>query len=142
MSEEFIQYMFPCNECLVQAACKDHKHLKILKDEKKIKIGDIRGNRPSLAVPIFDPNNKTYHKGLMECWANMGASLMNKVSKIEDPVKHQKKDNLPMAYVHILQAMTQIMCHMVNSTSWEEGELHEFDRIEIKRRLSKLKGWI
>ena len=52
------------------------------------------------------------------------------------------KDNLPMAYVNVLWAMAQIICHMVNSTSWEEGELFEFDQIEIKRRLSKLKGWI
>ena len=142
MSEEFIQYMFPCSECLVQAACKEHKHLRILKDKKKIKIRDIRSNRPSLAVPIFDPNNKTYHKGLMECWANMGASMMNRVSKEEGPIKHQKLDNLPMSYVHILQAMAQIMCHMVNTTSWEEGKLYEFDQIEIKQRLSRLKGCI
>lgn len=142
MSEEFIQYMFPCAECLVQAACEDYNMLRILDDKKKINVRDIRNNRPSLAVPIFDQTKKSYHKGFMECWANIGASLMNKVDKTEDPVKHQKVDNLPMSYVHVLQAMTQIMCHMVNSTSWEEGELYEFDRIEIKRRLSKLKGWI
>jgi len=142
MSEEFIQYIFPCAECLVQAACQDHKYLGIIKDREKIKTKHIRKDRPSLAVPIFDPNVKSYHKGLMECWANMGAGMMNKVSKEEDPVKHQKADNLPMPYVHILQAMAQIMCHMVNSTSWEEGELHEFDRVEIKQRLSKLKGWL
>ncbi len=135
MSEQFIQYMFPCSECLVQAACKDY-------DGRRKQLKDIRGDRPSLAVPIFDQTKKSYHKGLMECWANMGASMMNKVSKEEDPIKHQKADNLPMSYVHILQAMAQIMCHMVNSTSWEEGELYEFDRIEIKRRLSQLKRWI
>jgi len=142
MSEEFIQYMFPCFECLVQAACRDYDRLKIVKDRKKIKIGNIRSDRPSLAVPVFDPNVKSYHKGVMECWANMGASLMDKVSKEEDPIKHQKVDNLPMSYVHVLQAMAQIMCHMVNSTSWREGELFEFDQVEIKRRLSKLKGWL
>jgi len=142
MSEEFIQYVFPCVECLVQAACQDHDRLRIIKDRKEIQTRHIRSDRPSLAVPKFDLNDKTYHKGLIECWANMGASMMNKVSKEEDPIKHQKADNLPMPYVHILIAMTQIICHMVNSTSWEEGTLHEFDRIEIKARLSKLKGWI
>ncbi len=142
MSEKFIQYMFPCSECLVQAACQDHNKLRILKNKDKIKIDNIRSDRPSLAVPIFDLNVKSYHKGLMECWANMGASLMNKISKTEDPIKHQKVDNLPMAYVHVLCGMAQIMCHMVNSTSWQEGELHGFDRIEIKQRLSKLKGWL
>ena len=135
MSEEFLQYMFPCNECLVQAACKDY-------DARRKQLKDIREDRPSLAVPIFDQTKKSYHKGLMECWANMGASLMGKVSKTEDPIKHQKLDNLPMSYVHVLWAMAQIMCHIVNTTSWEEGELYEFDRTEIKQRLSKLKGWL
>jgi len=140
MSEKFIQYMFPCDECLVQAACQDHDRLRILKNRDKIKPEYIRSDRPSLAVPVF--RGKSYHKGLIECWANMGQSMMGKVSKEEEPVKHQKKDNLPMAYVHILHAMAQIMCHMVNSTSWEEGELFEFDQVEIKKRLTQLKGWI
>jgi hypothetical protein len=135
MSEEFIQYRFPCSECLVQAACKDY-------DGNRKQLKDIREERPSLAVPIFDQTKKSYHKGLMECWANMGASLMGKVSKTEDPLKHQKVDNLPMSYVHVLWAMAQIMCHIVNTTSWRKGELYEFDRIEIKSRLSKLKGWL
>jgi len=95
-----------------------------------------------LVVPIFGSKVKSYHKGLIECWTNMGQSMMEKVDKTEVPGKHQKVDNLPIVYVHILCAMAQIMCHMVNSTSWEEGTLHEFDRIEIKARLSKMKGWI
>ena len=135
MSEEFIQYMFPCHECLVQAMCKEYDGIK--KDLK-----DIGENVPSLAVPIFDQTKKSYHKGLMECWANMGRSIMNKVSKWEEPIGHQKHDNLPLKYIQILWAMSQIMCHMVNSTSWEEGKLYEFDRTEIKHRLSKLKGWL
>ncbi len=135
MSEEFIQYMFPCNECIVQAACKDY-------DGRRKQLKNIRGGRPSLAVPAFDETKKSYHKGLMECWANMGQSMMSKVSKTEEPLKHQKIDNLPIEYVHILLGIAQIMCHIVNTTSWEEGELYEFDRIEIKNRLSKLKGWL
>jgi hypothetical protein len=115
--------------------CKDY-------DGRKKQLEDIRSDRPSLAIPIFDQTKKSYHKGVIECWANLGASLMGKVSKWEDPIGHQKDDNLPLKYVQILWAMSQIMCHMVNSTSWQEGKLHEFDRIEIKRRLEKLKGWL
>lgn len=135
MSEEFIQYTFPCDKCLVQAACQDY-------DKEKVKLKNVRSNRPSLALPAFDPTKKTYHKVLMECWANIGRDILDAVSKTEDPTRHQKTDNLPMPYVHILWAMSQIMCHIVNTTSWRKGELYEFDRMEIKRRLEKLKGWL
>jgi len=133
MSEEFIEYMFPCNECLVQAACKDNA---------KIKNTDINRHRPSLALPIF--KDKSYHKGLLECMMNLQKRIMDKVSRDEGTEDFDKQDidKIPMKYVHLLIDMSAILCHMVNSTSWREGELFEFDRIELKRRLTRLERWL
>jgi len=133
MSEEFIQYRFPCKTCLVQAACQDLD---------RIKSRELNENRPSLALPIF--KDKSYHKGLLECILNLLKQIMDKVSRdggLKDFDK-QDADKLPMAYVHLLIDTSAILCHMVNSTSWREGELFEFDRIELKRRLTQLERWL
>ena len=136
MSEEFIQYYFPCNECLVQAACKDRKNISSVKNH----IKGINHALPSLGIPKFK-EGKSYPKGLLECWANIGKDIMDKLSRTED-TNGTQKDILPMRYVHIMISMAEIMCHMVNSASWREGELFDFDRDEIKRKLSHLKGWL
>ncbi len=135
MSEEFIQYIFPCNTCLVQAACQDRKRARE-------SVKDLMHNVPSLGVPKFD--NKSYHKGLIECIVNIQKQIIDRVDKTEDldDFNKQTKDNLPMKYIHVMISMSNILCHMVNSTSWREGELFDFDRIEIKKRLSQLKGWL
>ena len=133
MSEEFIQYRFPCGECLVQAACKDRKRVR-----KEVK--NVRNDVASLGVPRF--KDKSYHKGLLECLMNIQKDIINKVSRNEGTDNIQVPDQLPMQYVHLMISMADILCHMINSTSWREGELFEFDRAEIKRRLSHLKGWL
>ncbi len=136
MSEEFIQYHFPCGECLVQAACKDHKRIR--EEVKKI-MNDV----PSLGVPKFE-KDKSYHKGLLECLMNIQQQILNQVSRSENPDNNEQQvvDKLPMKYVHIMISMADILCHMVNTTSWREGELFDFDRVEIKKRLTQLKGWL
>ena len=133
MSEEFIQYHFPCSVCLVQAACKDRK--RVGEQVKEIMTGV-----PSLGVPRF--KDKSYHKGFLECLMNIQKQIMDRVSRTEGPDNKQERDQLPMQYVHIMISMTDILCHMINSTSWREGELFDFDRVEIKKRLSRLKGWL
>jgi len=133
MTEEFIQYTLPCTTCIVQAACKDND---------KIKQHDINLSRPSLSLPIF--KDKSYHKGILECMLNLQKQIMDKVSRTEDieDFNKQEVDKLPMQYIHILIDMSAILCHIVNSTSWREGELFEFDRYEIKRRLTRLSRWL
>ncbi len=134
MSEEFIEYHFPCSVCIVQAACKDRQRIRG-------PIEKVETGVPSLGVPKFK-KGKTYHKGILECLMNVQKRVMDKVSRTEGPNRVQEKDKLPMQYLNVMIGVSEILCHMVNSTSWEEGELFEFDRIEIKRRLSKLEGWL
>ena len=133
MSEEFIQYHFPCHTCIVQAACTDKARVK-----KQVK--EIMNDVPSLGVPHF--KDKSYHKGLLECLMNITKQVVDKVSRTEEAGQKQMKDKLPMQYVHLVIDMSDILCHMVNTTSWREGELFEFDRVELKRRLNHLKGWL
>jgi len=133
MSEEFIQFRFPCNECLVQAACKDRKRVKQ-------QVKEIMQDVPSLGVPRF--KNKSYYKGLIECLINIQKQVVDKVSRNKGADNKQEQDNLPMQYVHLIISMSDILCHMINSTSWREGELFEFDRMEIKQRLTQLERWL
>ncbi|MCK5608650.1 hypothetical protein KAR91_42615 [Candidatus Pacearchaeota archaeon] len=136
MSEEFIQYYFPCNECLVQAACKDRNNITSVKNY----IKGINHSLPSLGLPKFE-EGKSYHKGLIECWANIGKDMMDRVPRSED-INGAQKDDLPMRYVHIMISMAEVMGYMIHSASWREGKTFDFDRDEIKRKLSHLKGWL
>ncbi len=37
----------------------------------------------------------------------------------------------------IVGQLCQALSYMVNSASWRDGELHEFDRLELKRKLAR-----
>ena len=135
MSEKFYQFYFPCVECIVRPICKDK--------ERMMEQVKVRGNVPSLGVPIWDYKEKSYHKGLLECVINILKDLTDKVSRTEPEHRPKaERDNIPMQYVHLLIAMADIMCHMINTTSWSEGTLHGFDKIELNQRLSRLPGWL
>jgi len=125
MSETFIEYVFPCKDCIVRAACS-----------KSTTPESIQRNGLSLAIPVFE-QGKTYHKGIMECWANLGKKILDKVSKTENSDGKQR-DNLPIKYVFLLAQMTNIICYTINSTSWREGQVYQFDRDEIRKNLNIL----
>ena len=103
----------------------------------------VRGDVPSLGVPMWDYQDKSYHKGLLECTINILKDITDKLSKVEpENRKTMEQDNIPMQYVHTLIDMADVMCHMINSTSWREAELKGFDAIELKRRLDKISHWM
>ncbi len=135
MSEKFYQFYFPCVECLVRPICKDK--------DKMMEQVKVRGNVPSLGVPIWDYTKKSYHKGLLECSINILKDIMDKISRTEPENRPEnQRDNIPMQYVHLLIDMADIMCHMIHTTSWSEGTLHGFDRIELENRIGRLKRWL
>ena len=134
MSKQFIQFIFPCKECLVRAACKE----KPDNVEVKTDLFNDRDNPRCLAVPKL-PLDVTYHKGLLECWATLGAQIVNSTQKSEDPkTKSEQHNNIPMQYVALMGKISYLLGWMVNSTSWDLGELQEFDRFEIDLRIKNL----
>jgi len=133
MSEQFIEFVFPCKDCIVRACCKE----KVDNEGKKSVLFHNKNPR-CLAVPKL-PLDVTYHKGLLECWANLGARLVNSMQKSEDPkTLSETHNNIPMQYVQLMGKLSYILCHMVNTTSWNLGELKEFDQIEIRHRIRSL----
>jgi len=129
-SENFIQYRFPCDTCLVQAACQD-------RERAKEAVKELHPHSHSMALPKFE--GKSYYKALIECMMNLQGEIMNKVSKLEGPDGNQEEDNLPIKYVHILHTMSQISRYIINSTSWKDGKLHSFDEFEVGSKLKRLK---
>ena len=124
MSDEFIQFNFPCTDCIVRAACKNKPNKKDL-----YRGGSI----PCLALP--NVKDKSYHKMLIECWANLGCSILNHVSKLELPIGVNKDNQVPASYIRAMHQMTKAIGYMVNSTSWREGQLLPFDKMEIDEKL-------
>jgi hypothetical protein len=129
MSEHFIEYLFPCKDCIIRATCSPNRIPE-----------EIQRNGLSLAVPEFE-KGKTYHKGLIECWSNIGKKVLDKTSK-NSTDGTQEPDHIPIEYVRLISYMASIICHIINSTSWSDGKLYAFDKDEISRRLKFLQKMI
>lgn len=125
MSDEFIQFDFPCSDCIVRAACK---YKPTAKD-------DLYGGAglPCLALPMV--KEKSYHKMLIECWANLGFDLLQNVQKRNSTAKINIDNKVPSAYIQAMHQMASTIQYMVNSTSWHEGKLLPFDQWEINKKL-------
>lgn len=127
-SEDFVQFNFPCKDCMVLACCREAP-----KDNKKIEHLYDKLNTRCLAVPKFSSDIKSYSKGLIECWANLGVGIINSMQKSEDPQTCTEiNNNIPMQYVQLLGKMSYLIQWIINSTSWEKGQLQEFDAFEIR----------
>ena len=128
-SEDFVQFNFPCKDCLVRAACQEKPENEEIKH-----LYDM--DRPRcLTVPKFKSDEKTYMKALIECVSNIAPTLIDNMQKSEDPkTSRETHNNIPMQYVALLGHMTYLMQWIVNSTSWKLGELQEFDRFEVNRK--------
>lgn len=49
-------------------------------------------------------------------------------------VRKPKNDNLR----HVVGQLTQSLCYLLNSASWREDEMHDFDLNEIRRKLGRI----
>ena len=126
MSREFVEFVFPCKECLVVAMCQDYGRM----DKPK-----MYPRSSCLAVPALEDGNEPYHRLLLECMANMTKRITTAVDKWEEPVGTNKKNNIPHSYLLMMCHMAGIMAYMTNSTSWQTGKLEPFDKFEINRKL-------
>jgi len=131
MSQKFVQFNFPCIDCIVRAACELQEAITAdhLYDSKYPRC---------VTMPRLE-DDKSYHKVLIECMANLFKSLMNSVQKIEEPIGINKDNKVPHKYITLFYQMTCVMQYMVNSTSWKIGELKQFDIDEINRKLKVAK---
>ena len=55
---------------------------------------------------------------------------------VQATTRHPNDDKLRMTVGTLCQAMT----YLFNSASWREGELHDFDAEEIRRKLQRIRG--
>lgn len=134
MSDEFLEFQFPCKECLVRATCKDKPEIT---DAEKKKLYE-RNRTHCLTLPYVS-KDKHYHKMLIECWANMGKALFDKVSNIESPHNMNKDLKVPIWFIFKLRDIANLAQWIVNSTSWEKGDLKEFDKDEVKSKMELIK---
>jgi len=134
MSQEFYQFDFPCKDCVVAAICKEKP------DNAKEIILEYKNPVVCLTIPKCPNDVKTYHKMLLECWANLGPQILNKLQK-QSSVDYKKEihNNIPRDYLYLMGYMANILGHMVNTTSWDLGETQHFDHDEINRRIKLLK---
>jgi hypothetical protein len=127
MSEEFIQFNFPCAECLVRAACQD-------KPKKMIEVFDKQNPR-LLAMPDMK-NIDDYLKVFLECWANIGFDALDKIRNAKS------MNGIPETYANFLIETISMLQWIVNSASWDRGEIHDFDIYEVRHKLRVMKRWM
>jgi hypothetical protein len=127
MSKEFIQFNFPCVDCLVRPACED-------KPKKMIEIFDKQNPR-LLAMPNMKDVND-YLKVFIECWANIGFDALDKIRNA------QSMNGIPEKYGNFLIENINLLQWIVNSTSWRESEIFDFDIYEVRHKLRVMRRWI
>jgi hypothetical protein len=124
MSQEFIQFGFPCTDCLVSAACQDKKHV----DRKDFldRSGAIR----CLALPQYDNQTSSHEKSLLECVANI---IWNVACRLNE----DRSMKIPEQYRHFLIDYLGIFQYIINTTSWEANlnPVAEFDKFEIRKKI-------
>jgi len=134
MSQDFIQFGFPCTDCLVAAACKDRKHVE------KRDLLDQHGGLRCLALPVYDVETSSHQKSLLECVANI-------IWNVACQLNQDRDMNIPEQYRHFLIEYLGIFQYIINTTSWRENvnPVADFDKYEIRRKMKlsvKLLDWI
>ena len=132
MSEKFLQINIPCKDCLVAPACEDKKRI-----DQKVEPHDLFNFM--LTLRRWDESQKCYRKGLIEAWVNMGKDIFS-------GMKTDEFNNLPgnaiPEYLNVLIELTNTMQWMINSKSWRDGAMHDFDKIDCHDKLKQAIGWI
>lgn len=128
MSEKFRFFVMPCKECIVQAICKDKDQI----DTKEV-------SKRYIAIPKWDRSKKSHHKGLLECWANLGWDI---ISAAIGKVKTAPPNTISITYINYLIELSGLIQWIVNSKSWEDGEEHSFDINEIRYKAEQSMKWI
>lgn len=143
MSHNFIHWTPKCTNCLVKACCRDYRSLKERNEQMSFQEFPPR----SLSMPKVEDGNYTegrgsYSKALIECIANLLFDAVNALRKMEHPTKEvETENNISWVYLRILMQLSSLLQWVVNSTSWREGgEIHYFDKIEVKKMLKNLAG--
>lgn len=91
-----------------------------------------------MAVPRI--KDKSYHKALIECWANLGVDIFNGTSYVKSfSGGIIPKHNIPVKLFIIMKALSHLVQYIVNSASWRNGETEAFDIEEISRKIQSLK---
>lgn len=90
-----------------------------------------------LAIPLFDEN---YKKELIECAVNLLKLVTESARPNMHPDFEKAKRGTTEHEIHEtmlcqIRNISEILQHMVNSSSWLEGIYHGFDAFEIDRRL-------
>jgi hypothetical protein len=130
MSQDFIEFTFPCSDCLVAAACRERKDIK-----KKDLVDQDRTR--CLALRAFDPKTSSYQKSFLEQMANITWRFACELNEDRDM-------KIPEQYRHFLIEYLGIFQYIINTTSWRENLplVEEFDKDEVKRKLNTAKTWL
>jgi hypothetical protein len=124
VSQDFIQFGFPCTDCLVAAACQDKKLI-----EKKDLL-DFPGGIRCLALPVFDTETSSHQKSLLECVANV-------IWDTACSLNEDRNMQIPEQYRHFLMEYLGIFQYIINTTSWNSNinPVADFDKFEIRRKM-------
>ena len=135
MSQEFVQFGFPCTDCLVAAACRDKENVR----NKDLLDHSGGGGIRCLALPTYDKETSSHSKSLLECVANV---IWNTACELNQ----DRGMKIPTGYRHFLIAYLGIFQYVINTTSWDHNleQIADFDKFEIRNKIKtamKLLDW-
>jgi len=136
VSHDFIEFVFPCTDCLVAAACRDRKQIKKLDFLDYPSANGIR----CLALQQYDTTSNSHEKALLESVANITWRIAGRLNE-------DRGMKIPEQYRHFLMEYLAVFQYILNTTSWNSNvnPVAEFDKFEIRNKMKtamKMLDWI
>lgn len=88
-----------------------------------------------LLLPADDNGMKRKLEGFMELLTIMGHALSNHKPEYGSPITDNK---MHIQIAHTMKGVANFLGYLLNSTSWKDQEIKDFDRDELIDRLSKI----
>lgn len=132
-TEKFVHMRIKnCQDCLVAPICEGKKEID--SQIKETELYDFM-----FGIRKWDESQKLFRKGLLEAWINMGISIVYK--NIADIQYKEYPKPVSPVFLEIIYEMIQILIYIVNSLSWEGGEINNTDLEILKQKVNSLQRY-
>ena len=132
-TEKFVHMTIKkCQDCLVAPVCEGKKEID--SQIKETELYDFM-----FGIRKWDESQKLFRKGLLEAWINMGISLVYK--NIADIQYKEYPKPVSPVFLEIIYEMIQILIYIVNSLSWDDGEINNTDLEILKQKVNSLQRY-
>ena len=93
----------------------------------------------AMAFKIPSRYGESHQKRLIEAFYSYESQIIQRTSVNKESYNSKlSTDGINMDFVFMLRELANFTGYFINTTSWKDQQMHEFDRQELKSRLQKV----